>query len=328
MSMTLAHLRTSERKQFRRCPQRWYWEYRQGLKPLKLADALWFGIGIHEALARWYLPGTERGEHPTNTWLQYCEDEYRNIALDSDFDEREYVEATFLGETMLNGWVNTFGRDEQWEVISPEKRFQFLIKDPRTKNSPLVEYDGTFDLVYRDLADDIIKLAEWKSAKDFSILKTLSLEDQATSYIPAATHILRQEGLLSEKERIEGILYGVLRKAMPDDRPTDSAGYALNQNGSRSKKQPQPLFHREFIERTLGQQKKQIERIQAEYLAMEAMKKKELPIFKNTTRDCYWECPFFTMCELDEQGKDEEVEDFMEWVFTRQDPYADHRKAA
>jgi hypothetical protein len=59
---------------------------------------------------------------------------------------------------------------------------------------------------------------------------------------------------------------------------------------------------------------------------MNAMRRGELPVYKNPTMDCSWDCAFFQMCELHEQGPG--WEDFRDAVFTTQDPYADHRKSA
>ena len=68
-ALDLPTLRTSERSTFKRCPWRWLQEYRFGFKPRFVeADAAWFGIGVHEALAQWYLKGKRRGPHPADTF--------------------------------------------------------------------------------------------------------------------------------------------------------------------------------------------------------------------------------------------------------------------
>jgi hypothetical protein len=51
-----------------------------------------------------------------------------------------------------------------------------------------------------------------------------------------------------------------------------------------------------------------------------------MPLTKNSTRDCSWDCSFFAMCELQERGG--AWEDFKRLSYKQKDPYADHRKSA
>src|SRR5882757_9431655 len=96
-------IRTSERRDFKRCQQRWAWGWRQGLVPKgPPANALWFGIGIHLALAEWYKgPGLKRGRHPADTWGKYVNGEIAYIRTQkydgADYSDDEFVEALDLG---------------------------------------------------------------------------------------------------------------------------------------------------------------------------------------------------------------------------------------
>lgn len=94
--------------------------------------------------------------------------------------------------------------------------------------------------------------------------------------------------------------------------------------GEVSKNQPKPLFHREFVDRTIGERQSQIRRIQNEALIMEKLRTGELPLTKNTNRECSW-CDLNTVCTLDEQGRD--TADLIEATLIQRDPYADHRKS-
>ncbi len=51
-----------------------------------------------------------------------------------------------------------------------------------------------------------------------------------------------------------------------------------------------------------------------------------LPLTKNPTRDCSWDCSHFSMCELQERGG--EWKEFKARAYSVKDPYADHRKSA
>lgn len=394
--MTEPMLRTSERKDFKRCPQRWWWGWREGLKP-RGSDRtpLWFGTGFHLGLAEWYLPGVNnRGPHPAETFAKYAKDSLHTIKLQDATEEAvaEYEDGAVLGEILLNEYVKLYGRDQGWDFIQTEKPFSLDVPWPDETRQGLYDvpashpetddpatmlvYKGTWDGVYRDLTDGKIKLLETKTAAQIS-MSHLTLDDQAGSYWAIAGHSLRAEGLIGPKERIHGITYNFARKGKPDERPKDAEGYACNKPvkadylaainaerakmpskgpsgswlgpeptgketlallgdiaskmgitvlGERSKSQPPPLFVRETIWRTAAERTTQLRRIQNEGVAMQAYRDGLLPLFKNPTKDCSWDCSFFAMCELQDRGGD--WEDFKRIAFKQLDPYADHRKSA
>jgi hypothetical protein len=386
-------LRTSERKDFKRCPQRWWWGWREGLKP-RGSDRtpLWFGTGVHLGLAEWYVPGTKRGIHPAETFAKFAKDGLHTIKTQDATEEAvaEYEDGAVLGGILLNAYVEHYGQDESWDFIQAEKAFSLDVPWPGNDRQGLYEipadatptelamlvYKGTWDGVYRDLSDGKIKLLETKTAAQIS-LTHLTLDDQAGSYWAIAGHSLREEGLIGSKERIHGITYNFLRKGKPDERPKDAEGYATNKPvkadylaainaerakmpskgpagswlgpeptgketlallgditnkmgitvlGERSKSQPPPLFVREVIWRTAPERTTQLRRIQNEGVAMQAYRDGTLPLIKNPTKDCSWDCSFFAMCELQERGGDWET--FKKAAFKQMDPYADHRKSA
>lgn len=322
-------LRTSERGTFKRCPQAWDWGNNQGLAAKRDSNPLWFGQGIHIALAEWYQKGAARGPHPADTWEDFCADEERFIPTEYDEDERKYVDAKELGIAMMEGYVEHYGDDEQWDVIATEQTFRLLIADPRQLRAPgeklkaLVRYVGTFDGVYRDTDTGEIFLMEHKTAAGIQT-EHLPLDDQAGSYWMAAGRVLRKQGLIGPKEHIAGITYNFMRKALPDDRPKNAKGEALNKDGSVSKRQSPANFLREVTWRSAEERATMERRIQAEALHMEAFRKGLLPMYKRPSRDCQWMCEFYKMCLLDEAGAD--VEEYKEAVYRKRDPYADHRE--
>lgn len=258
-------LRTSERRDFLRCQMRWWWAWREGLRAKGSApDALWFGTGVHIALAAWYCgPGTARGPHPAETWEEFASDELRAIKFERAVDdeiEAKYVDARALGRVMLEGYVNLYGRDEHKLIIAPEKTFRLRVPWPSDQNlysdwqhefqtrdrvykpdqcrhcnerkdakihQPLFDYLGTFDDVWRDAETGQLLLDEHKTAAAITT-GHLTLDPQAGSYWAVATRTLQQEGLIGPKERLAGIEYNFLRKSLPDDRPRDAEGYATN----------------------------------------------------------------------------------------------------
>ena len=348
--MSIPIIRTSERRTKKRCEWRWRMAYREGLVLKGVpATPLWFGTGIHEALAQWYQPGLSRGIHPADAWLDWVKEEEQYIRVNNrdtgDFNDDEFVDAKLLGEKMLEGYINKYDADESWDVIGTEEPFQIDIPRPviqPTKiyppgkafeaalqeelNPQLAIYAGTFDGVYRNLWDGSIWLMEHKTAKTIST-RHLPLDDQAGSYWAVASKILQDRGILRKGDRIEGIMYNFLRKAMPDVRPQNDEGKYLNKNGSVSKNQPSPLFVREPVYRDRRERAAQLRRIQDEALEMEDARKQPDRIIKNPTQDCSWDCAFYDLCLLHDKGGDD-WEDYRDVMFEVRDPYADHRKSA
>lgn len=328
---------TSERSSAGQCWQQWWWGYREGLRPMgPPSDALWFGQGIHLALAKWYpgprknkkgktISGFKRGVDPRETWENFCDDEIKFIKANfsgSEFDEPKWIDAQELGLDMLDNYLDEYGDDEHVEMIEPEQAGEVLIPDPSNPTNPIVRYNFTFDGVYRDHKDDgAIKLWEHKTAASIST-KHLSLDRQAGSYWAVATTQLRNDGKIGPGERIVSITYNFLRKATKDERPQNAAGMYLNQDGSVSKRQPPANFLRYPVNRTPRERNEQIRRIANEAKHMDLIRKGELPITKNTARDCSW-CPFFQMCELHEAGSD--WEDYRDAVYRVEDPYSNYR---
>lgn len=95
--------------------------------------------------------------------------------------------------------------------------------------------------------------------------------------------------------------------------------------GDRSKAQPTQLFLRYMENRTSAERRTQLSRIQNEAILMQAHRERLLPLIKNPTRDCTWDCDYAQLCELDERGGD--TASHIEAAFRVADPYADHRKS-
>lgn len=330
-------LRTGERADFRRCPQRWWWKWREGLTKPFQANSLWFGEGIHFALAEWYQPGKKRGPDPAQTFLEWVDGERRRIFTQPKVgvDETEIVDAAELGVAMLQHYVEHYGKDGQYKFIATEQSTQWLIPAMKmsTKARAIIRginlrdtlYCSTFDGVYRDESDGKIWLIEHKTSKDCST-RHLPLDDQAGSYWAVATHVLRKAGIMKDNEELEGILYNFLRKSKPDQRARNAEGMYLNKDGGVSKQQPAPYFIREPVFRFPQERATQFERIQAEHFQMQLMRAGVLPVTKNPTGACWWDCPFWDMCQLHESKDD--WEDYRDMIYTVEDPYEKHRKSA
>lgn len=307
----------------------WWWAYREGLRSkAKPADALWFGIGVHEALAMWYGEGFDRGVPPADTFEEWVGDEIRFIKAnfadrDRDwFDEPVYEEAGELGIAMLDHYLDVFGDDPDWEILAIEQPFEIeLVQDDEV----VAIFKSRFDGAAINHQAGQIELLEHKTAGSIR-LAHLPLDNQAGAYYAVATIVLRDQGILGPKENIEGIRYNILRKAKPDKRERNAGGAYLNKNGEVSKRQPPAAFVREFVDRGPREVNSQLRRLVDEVTVMNKVRTGELPVTKTVTNMCP-NCPFFQMCVMHERGGSA-WKDFRATHFTVQDPYEDMRKSA
>ena len=235
-------IRTSERSSFKRCPQQWVWGWVEGWR-LPEGDeqfnAATFGTGIHLALAEYYIPGRTRGADPRDTWRRFIGGQRATIRTLDDDGRATFEDAADLGVVMLDEYLDLYGADDDWEVISPEMTFRIPIPDPgfsdpelpvnRHPSQAIGMFVGTIDLVVRRLSDNKLFILDHKTCQgiptDFA---WLDLDDQATGYQAVATHVLRDKGLIGPKEAVRGMIYNYLRKARPDERPVNEHGQATN----------------------------------------------------------------------------------------------------
>ena len=230
----MLQMRTSERRDLKSCAQKWQWGTVEGLRPNHTPNPLWLGTAVHEALARWYVPGTERGQHPAEAFAEILDGDRKTLVTNED-EEREFVSSRELGSDMLARYVEFYGLEPKKEIIATEQEFQVILPRPAIKifgqdqpeQKRWLRYVGTFDGVFRDLETGEIWLDETKTAA--SIWHDhLPLDDQAGSYWAVATTLLRRKGILKKNEHIAGIMYNFLRKAMGDTRPINEDGLRTN----------------------------------------------------------------------------------------------------
>lgn len=358
-------LRTSERSDFKRCPWLWHKTWVEGLTPRRAPTWSWFGTAIHAALEVYYKPGKKRASLD-KAISAFHESVGKNIGKiyteGGDVDEVEVVDAKELGEAMLRGYVQHYGGDSDWEVLHTEQPFQINVPHPTKPERTLVVYAGTWDALMRKRSTGELWLWDHKTRKSFLKDWTwLDLNDQAGSYLWVAKTILVHKGILTEDDHISGIIFNMLRKAMPDTRPRNAAGEATNKPlkqhyidaldakniayppkatiadleatarefrvkvlGEVSKVQPAPLFNREEVYRTPEETVSLAQRVQAEALAMRRFRSGKQPLYKTPTEDCS-RCKIFELCLLHEQSPEEAAE-YQRHTMMRRDAYADHRE--
>lgn len=356
-------VRTSERTTFKRCRWQHGQNYGERLRPIREAPALRFGTLVHEALELRYPPGIKRGPKPAESFekifdanLTEAEREWGLRLTDSD---GEWMDMKELGVSMLEMYVEKYGRDEEWEVIESEMTFQvpvFVPDDLREriiemgllaylpkKGQPLFTYVGTMDGVWRNRMDGGVRINDYKTTKNDPTKEgggKLTLDEQATAYWTWGADWLIQKGVLKPRDvrALDGMLYTFLRKAKRDPRPQNAEGHYLNlptkkekeefgedYPGSVSKKQPLPYFHRELVYRTETERERARERVVFEFIEMERIRRGEGADFKTPETGAMGHCgycPVRDLCELHESGADWET--LRDATMTTWDPYAAH----
>jgi len=349
---TVPSVRTSERSSFKGCRWQWQRSYVDRLTPREEAPALRFGSLVHAALELRYPPGIKRGPKPAISFAKLFDKQLKEMEDGWGFrdSEGEWADAKELGVAMLENYVATYGRDEEWKVIASEMTFRvpvygILAPDdsphkwhpcgPDDGGAHLFNYVGTMDGVWQNRMDGGVRINDYKTTKGDPLKEALGkllLDEQGTAYWTWGVDHLVAEGILKGKtlRALDGMLYTFLRKQAPDPRPQNAKGQRLNKDGSVSLKQPGAYFHRELVYRDEAQQAAARQRALDEFADMTAVRQGQAPAYKSPGlsfphQQCK-ACAFFDICELHEINADwEQLRDatLVEW-----NPYEAHEIAA
>jgi hypothetical protein len=288
-------------------------EYEEKWSPIVDAPALRFGTLIHKALAAYYKPGRKRGPKPWLTFEREYEIEKAQLGA-MGFrveDDQKWVDAADLGDAMLRHYVGHYTSgvptipDDEIEVICTEKRFETIVHHP-INGEPWFRFVGVIDLVARHLAGKRPKTYMWDHKTAASInTRYLALDQQSTGYWTFGLDWLVANKHLPDGTKLDGILFNILRKAAPDERPTNETGQSLNNDGSISKKQPAPYFARLPIMRDVAERDRLRDRILVEYADLERVRNGGIrEAYKNEGQFTCPGCWLFDICELHEIGLD------------------------
>lgn len=297
--------------------------YLRRLKPLTSAPALRFGSLVHTSLENWYCPGGERGPHPADTFEHAYAEQLKELNKIGFRDEDEtWHEAGELGVKMLEHYVDTYGEDDEYEVVASEQKFEMPVISSRGNRVGI--YVGVLDLLMRHKPTGWLEIWDHKTAKT---IKTghLVLDSQKSGYWTFGVDWMKRRGTLKTTEKLRTIRFNFLRKAPPDDRPfevepTTGRKLFLNQNGTVSKQQPSEYFVRYPV--PMSEAERELERMMVveELRDMALVRAGKLGIYKNPSSFHCPGCPVRDICELHQVGGDYEemarltMEPKREWV--------------
>ena len=319
---------SSERVTFKRCQKKWYWMWRRGLVArAKQFGALDLGNWMHDGLAAWYGKGRKR-EGSLMQWVTvYAQEALNQASVDGapDYIIEAAEPMMMLAIHMAESYEDFYGKDDKIFVVRAEIPLEFTI--PNRDGIILAKHKLKPDLVFIDQYGQIW-LMEHKTAKQVSTAH-LVLDDQARPYGAMSEPALRDAGIIRPDRRFAGIMYNYLRKALVDQRPTNSKGQYLNKNGSVSKSQPPPYFIRHPVKMTRKAKMRTLSRVRDETLEITEMTLRLRTgdmhpdrLNKTPHKSCAKLCPFFTMCVAEEEGSN--VRNMEHDMFVRKNPYAYH----
>lgn len=281
------------------------------------------------------MKGVKRGKNPVFEFERLYEEELKEMpSYGSKDDDGVWTDAGELGVAMMQHYLDTYGSDDQWEVLVTESPYQTIVPNPAT-GKPWFKQTGIIDGVWRHRSKkDHTIIVDHKTAKSINT-RYLVLDDQAGSYWTWGVDYLLEQGLLGERMKLDGMMFNFLRKAAPDPRPKNELGQHLNlptakelkefgqdYPGSVSKSQPPPYFVRHYTWRDEYDRAEQRIRVAEEYREMEMIRAGLLAVYKSPGAMTCGSCWLLDACELHETGND--WESFLAQTSQPWDPYSQH----
>ena len=230
----------SQLNTWRRCKRRWYLSYVEQLeKDGPPANALWLGVGVHEALDQYYANNPRDVKvlrESFNEWaFAQKEDIEKRIAgrVEAEQVKMDIQKNYELGLALMDNYAEFAPANDAFDVLATEQEFEVPVGlsirmyDDETGQIGLVPvyYRGRIDGIVRLHENDKLYLLEHKTAKQFNEQK-LVLDQQSTSYIWAAETLF--------KYKISGVYYNILRKQAKSPRVRLPLVYRITVDRSRA----------------------------------------------------------------------------------------------
>lgn len=286
--MTL-RLSNSEMKTFRRCKRKWWLSHYRELAPKKEDDAgsaLSIGNAVHDALAAYYEDGSDPVAHVVAAHEAWIE---RDPA-----QEAEILKQRALVQIMVEGyleWLAETAADADLKILGSERYIQVPIVegiDLLTKLDAPVErgFDGAKLALEHKTTDSL------EAPVQLAKLDTQYLTEHLARFLELQLKGAEPEEALRE---CQGVLVNALRKVKRTARATPPfyARYDVTHNVHELRSH---WLHVLAIAREIQQTTARLDAEEDHHTACPP----------NPTRDCKWDCPFFQMCVMLDDGSNAE----------------------
>jgi hypothetical protein len=310
--VTDLRLSNSEMSTFRRCERKWWLsQYRrlQSVNPQKPGSALSIGNLVHDALANFYDPEVKADP------VAFV-DQHLTARLAADpMHEDELMKENNLVHIMLGGyveWLAETGADEDIQVTGTERMVEVPLVDGVNLLSKL-------DAPVERISDGAKLAFEHKTTGDLDgPLNKLKLDTQLLTEHLARFLDAIEKGATPEEayDQCHGILYNQLKKV------------------KRTAAAKPPFYARTDITHNIHELRNHwkhvlviARKIQDRRTRLDAGESHHTVCEPNPTNDCTWDCSFFKICVLFDDGSD--VEGAIAAMYIEGDPlerYADTLK--
>lgn len=303
----------SQLKDFRRCRRRWWlaW-YRKLALPESFIGNRATGLRVHRALEAYYVPEGQVPVDPRDALERILVEDWTALSqrANARMDEAQVTElsdqfqkAAGLERAMIEGyiqWLEETGADANLEVVASEA---VLTKDIEIDHHP-VTIAGLIDARVRRISDNVRLLIDHKTVDNFKTPQaTLPLNTQMLHY-----HLLEWLNTPDGETRCDGALYNMLRRVKRTVRANppfyDRVEIRHNQLELESYRRHLTATARGIIYTTE---------------ALDAGMEHHDIVPPNPTMDCSWDCDFFAVCGMFNDGS--RAEDALTNLYQQTDPY-------
>lgn len=192
------------------CRLNWYWGYHEGYRPIKSSPALELGIGIHEALDKYYSEGAD----PVAFFEEWSDNRIRELAAVWDDDNDDLLENKELGMAMLQGYVEEYDGKDNFDVIATEKTLMRRIPVPGRDTLSKCYLVARLDGLVRDHETGKLFSLEHKTFSRFNP-GHMEVDHQFTAQVWLGQNLANEMGM---DEEVVGVIYNGLRKQKPSPR--------------------------------------------------------------------------------------------------------------
>jgi hypothetical protein len=281
------HVTNSELRTFKRCPRKWYFAYYRGMKS-KIEEVVGpraIGTNVHLALAAYYSMKAD----PLETLRRALKEDEKRLSPDDPEKAKQFMNESELARLMVEGyleWLEETGQDQGLEIIAPEDIVE--VEFPAMDDIVLV---GKIDLRVERVIDNARLFLDHKTVGSLNApIKTLHMDEQMLHY-----HLLEFLELMKagadQTQHSMGGLYNMLRKV------------------KRTATAKPPFYDRVEVHHNIHELRSYFLRIFGEITRImevraqldEGMKHQQVA-YPNPTGDCSWDCDYFAVCPLFDDG--------------------------
>lgn len=327
----IAIIRTSDRISFKRCRRKWSWTSHLQLNrdTSEAASYLWLGTGCHYALQDFH--GWNYYKSPVEAFRAYVHAQREWVKRNPHRKlPMAWTEQAELGEALMEYYLIWLqGRDPlqtYWHNGVPQCEVKCSIQLPfSNEHYDEVYYQATLDRVVIDsdgnlwVQDYKFYNRDWTPQPDFDAQMSAYIWIASLMYdrpvvgailqkhfkkVPEPPRILASGKLSSDKNQNTSApmykerliqMYGAVENAPLSNRQCYEA-LLLSEDIERD----------DFIRR--DRTRRNENQIAATYaqimMELPEMLNPELPLYKNDTKDCSWDCAFNDICQMMDQGLD------------------------